>query len=100
MPLLTSQQEFVIENTPQEIRDLVVEMAERLNGTWQSHDDDEVLQKRFWELFPKDAWMPTGDAPCTVISALVSGHVFFAIIANGCSETEMNRDGLSHHGLV
>lgn len=45
----------VIENTPQEIRDLVVEMSERLNGTWQSHDDDDVLQKRFWELFPKNA---------------------------------------------
>lgn len=45
----------VIENTPLEIRDLVVEMAERINGTWQSHEDDEVLQKRFWEIFPRDA---------------------------------------------
>lgn len=45
----------LIENTPEEIRDVVIEMAERLNGTWQSHKDDEVLQKRFWEIFPTDA---------------------------------------------
>ena len=44
-----------IENTPEEIRDVVVEMAERLNGTWQPHEDDEALQKRFWEIFPTDA---------------------------------------------
>ncbi len=45
----------LIENTQEEIRDLVVEMAERLNGTWQAREDDEALQKRFWELFPTDA---------------------------------------------
>ena len=45
----------LIENTPEEIRDVVVEMAERLNGTWQSHQDDEALQRRFWEIFPTDA---------------------------------------------
>lgn len=44
-----------IENTPEEIRDVVVEMAERLNGTWQTHDEDEALQKRFWEAFPSGA---------------------------------------------
>ena len=30
----------LIENTQEEIRDVVVEMAERLNGTWQPHPDD------------------------------------------------------------
>lgn len=44
-----------IENTPEEIRDVVIEMAERLNGTWQAHEDDEALQKRFREIFPSDA---------------------------------------------
>jgi len=43
------------ENTPEEIRDVVIEMEERLNGTWQSHEDDEILQRRFWEIFPTDA---------------------------------------------
>ena len=45
----------LIENTPEEIRDIVIEMAERLNGTWQPHEEDELLQKRFWEIFPTDA---------------------------------------------
>lgn len=48
-----------IENTPEEIRDVAVEMAERLNGTWQPHEDDEALQKRFWEIFPTDAVHPS-----------------------------------------
>jgi putative glycosyltransferase (TIGR04372 family) len=41
----------LIESTPEEIRDVVIEMAERLNGVWQTHEDDEALQKRFWEIF-------------------------------------------------
>jgi putative glycosyltransferase (TIGR04372 family) len=45
----------LIENTSGEIRDVVIEMAERLNGTWQPHEDDEALQGRFWEIFPTDA---------------------------------------------
>jgi putative glycosyltransferase (TIGR04372 family) len=45
----------IIENTPEEIRDIVIEMAERLNATWQAHEDDEELQRRFWEIFPTDA---------------------------------------------
>ena len=45
----------LIENTPEEIRDVAVEMAERLNGTWQVHKDDEALQQRFWEIFPTGA---------------------------------------------
>lgn len=44
-----------IENTPEEIRDVAFEMVERLNGTWQPHEDDEALQKRFREIFPTDA---------------------------------------------
>jgi len=45
----------LIENSPEEIRDTVIEMAERLKGTWQPHPDDEALQKRFWEIFPTDS---------------------------------------------
>ncbi len=46
---------LLIENTPEEIRDVVIEMDERLNGTWQPHEDDDSLQQRFWEIFPTDA---------------------------------------------
>ena len=45
----------LIENTQEEIRDVVVEMVERLNGTWQPCEEDEVLQRKFWEIFPTDA---------------------------------------------
>ncbi len=45
----------LLDNTPEEIRDLVIEMAERLSGTWKEHPDDKILQQRFWEIFPSDA---------------------------------------------
>lgn len=44
----------LIENTPEEIRDLVVENVERLNGTWQPQEGDEELQRKFWEIYPTD----------------------------------------------
>lgn len=45
----------LIENTPEEIRDVVAEMVERLNGTWQPQEDDEALQRMFWDIFPTDS---------------------------------------------
>ena len=45
----------LIENTPEDIRDVAVEMVERLNDTWQPHKDDEVLQQRFLEIFSNNA---------------------------------------------
>jgi putative glycosyltransferase (TIGR04372 family) len=48
----TSQGVDLIESTPEEIRDAVMEMIERLEGTWQSQEDDEELQRRFWSIFP------------------------------------------------
>jgi len=44
----------LIENTPEEIRDIVIELVERLKGTWQPHKDDEDLQRKFWAIFPAD----------------------------------------------
>lgn len=41
----------VIANTPDEITALVIEMDERLKGTWQTTEEDEDLQQRFWSLF-------------------------------------------------
>ncbi|WP_397600052.1 TIGR04372 family glycosyltransferase [Silvanigrella sp.] len=45
----------LIENTPEEIRDAAIEMHERLNGTWVEQSNDEMLQKKFWEIYPVDA---------------------------------------------
>ena len=43
----------LIENSPEEILDVSMEMHQRLNGTWQTTEEDEALQKRFWDMFPK-----------------------------------------------
>lgn len=45
----------VIENTPEEIKSLALEMLQRQNGTWQPRPEDEALQRRFWEIYPLDA---------------------------------------------
>lgn len=41
----------VIENTPEEIADVAVEIHERLKGNWQTSEEDEQLQRQFWALF-------------------------------------------------
>ena len=44
----------LIENTPDEIQAVTIEMDERLNGTWRTTEEDEELQQRFWALFGPD----------------------------------------------
>jgi putative glycosyltransferase (TIGR04372 family) len=44
----------LIENTPEEIKAVTIEMDERLNGTWETTEEDEELQQRFWSLFGPD----------------------------------------------
>ena len=45
----------LIDNTPEEISAVALEMAERLKGTWQTTEEDEDIQRRFWALFkPND----------------------------------------------
>lgn len=41
----------LIENTPEEIREVTIEMEERLKGTWVTTEEDEDLQRRFWRHF-------------------------------------------------
>ena len=36
---------------PENIRQAVLEMEARLNGTWKDSAKDNQLQKRFWEIF-------------------------------------------------
>ena len=43
----------IIENTPDEITSVVIEMTERLNGNWQATNEDDELQRKFWDIFPK-----------------------------------------------
>ena len=39
------------ENTPDEIRDLVIEMDNRIKGNWKETEQDILLQKSFWSIF-------------------------------------------------
>jgi putative glycosyltransferase (TIGR04372 family) len=41
----------LIENTPEEIRDVVIEMDDKIKGVWQYTDQDKILQQRFWDNF-------------------------------------------------
>lgn len=43
-----------VENAPEEIKALAVEMDERLKGTWQTTEEDEELQRRFWSIYRPD----------------------------------------------
>ena len=39
------------ENTPEEIKELVIEMDERISGSWKETQEDLLLQKKFWYIF-------------------------------------------------
>lgn len=43
----------LIESFPEEIAAVVLEMEARLKSTWQTTEEDEELQRRFWEIFPR-----------------------------------------------
>jgi putative glycosyltransferase (TIGR04372 family) len=43
----------MVESSPEEICDVVLEMESMISGTWQSSVNDEELQKQFWNIFPK-----------------------------------------------
>jgi hypothetical protein len=43
----------VINNTADDIDDVTMEMHHRFDGTWQPDPEDEALQARFWETFPR-----------------------------------------------
>jgi putative glycosyltransferase (TIGR04372 family) len=45
----------VIENTPEEIKDVVMEFIDRSNGCWNHKIEDEYLQELFWQKFPIEA---------------------------------------------
>ena len=42
------------ENSPEEIKDLAVEMDERLNGNWKETEEDVLRQKKFWSIFTEN----------------------------------------------
>lgn len=70
----------LVENTPEEITALALEMDERLKGIWQTSLEDEELQRRFWGLFkPSDLTQIVASRRHTRIGAefLRQNHEFF-----------------------
>ena len=45
---------YVVDNTPDEILSVTIEMDERLKGTWETNEEDEALQAQFWSLLPSN----------------------------------------------
>ena len=41
----------LIENSPEEIKDIVVEAIERIENKWESMEIDDKLQNKFWKIF-------------------------------------------------
>ena len=62
----------VIENTPEEILGVTVEMAERLEGRWRPHPDDEALQQEFAAIV--DACGLSESGPCRIGAAFLREH--------------------------
>ena len=44
------------DNTPEEIAAVALEMEARTSGTWETTQEDEDLQRRFWSLFKPSDW--------------------------------------------
>jgi len=42
------------ESSPEEIKNVVLEMEGRYSNTWVTSDEDEQMQKYFWSLFPRN----------------------------------------------
>jgi putative glycosyltransferase (TIGR04372 family) len=43
----------LLESTSEEITAVVLEMKERMEGTWETSEENEEIQRQFWKLFPK-----------------------------------------------
>lgn len=44
-----------VENTPDEVTALALEMNDRIDGRWAATEEEEELQRLFWSLLPADA---------------------------------------------
>ena len=42
---------IVIENTPDEIYEVTLEMLKRINGNWKNTSEENIIQEKFWKMF-------------------------------------------------
>ena len=67
----------LIDNTPEEIRDLAVEVDDRVNGQWQVQPEDEELQARFRGILRQ--YIPSdhrGDIQINIGSSFLRKHMY------------------------
>ena len=50
----------LIENSPEEIKDIVVEAIERIEGKWENTEIDDKLQNKFWKIFYSSNYINSG----------------------------------------
>ena len=50
---------IVIENTPDEIYEVTLEMIKRINNKWTDTPEENKMQKKFWDLFDYSFIKPT-----------------------------------------
>ena len=58
------------ENTPEEIKDLVTEMDERISGSWKETEEDLLLQKKFWKVYENNMqklYLQNPDDPYVIV---------------------------------
>lgn len=53
----------LIENTPEEIASVALEMDKRLKEKWVESEEDRLLQESFWDLFDSSCYNSTGLYP-------------------------------------
>jgi putative glycosyltransferase (TIGR04372 family) len=46
----------LVDSSPEEIAAVVLEMKEKVEGTWENTYEDEKLQRQFWKIFPKNEY--------------------------------------------
>lgn len=46
----------IIDNSPEEIKEVCEELVKRISGEWVEKKDDKHLQENFWKKFPKDLY--------------------------------------------
>jgi len=44
----------LIGNSPEEIRDAILELTDRIEGVWKEMPEDKNLQQKFWDIFDTD----------------------------------------------
>jgi putative glycosyltransferase (TIGR04372 family) len=72
----------LIENTPEEIEDVVVEMVERINKVWLSSPNDELLQDKFWFIFKRDSHFINVDNFGKPLHGIIKGKIGHKFLLN------------------